>query len=60
MKKLLSLILSVVILSANAQTKLRDSVKVTNNVFSVIYSEKLEQPIWLKYRSTNRPTNVNR
>jgi DNA/RNA endonuclease G (NUC1) len=60
MKKLLPLILSVVILSANAQTKLRDSVKVTNNVFSVIYSEKLEQPIWLKYRSTNRPTNVNR
>jgi endonuclease G len=60
MKKLLTLILSVVILSANAQTKLRDSVKVTNNVFSVIYSEKLEQPIWLKYRSTNRPTNVNR
>jgi endonuclease G len=60
MKKLLTLILSVVILSANAQTKLRDSVKVTNDVFSVIYSEKLEQPIWLKYRSTNRPTNVNR
>ena len=60
MKKLLFLILSVVILSANAQTKLRDSVKVTNNVFSVIYSEKLEQPIWIKYRSTNRPTNVNR
>jgi len=60
MKKLLFLILSVVILSANAQTKLRDSVKVTNDVFSVIYSEKLEQPIWLKYRSTNRPTNVNR
>jgi endonuclease G len=60
MKKLLPLILSVVILSANAQTKLRDSVKVTNDVFSVIYSEKLEQPIWLKYRSTNRPTNVNR
>jgi endonuclease G len=60
MKKLLFLILSVVILSANAQSKLRDSVKVTNDVFSVIYSEKLEQPIWLKYRSTNRPTNVNR
>jgi DNA/RNA endonuclease G (NUC1) len=60
MKKLLTLILSFVILSANAQIKLRDSVKVTNDVFSVIYSEKLEQPIWLKYRSTNRPTNVNR
>ena len=26
----------------------------------ILYSEKLEQPIWLKYRSTNRPTNVNR
>jgi endonuclease G len=60
MKKLLTLILSLVVLSANSQTKLRDSVKVTNDVFTVIYSEKLEQPIWLKYRSTNRPTNVNR
>ena len=60
MKKLLTLILSFVVLSANSQTKLRDSVKVTNDVFSVIYSEKLEQPIWLKYRSINRPTNVNR
>jgi DNA/RNA endonuclease G (NUC1) len=40
--------------------QLRDSVRVKNKVFSVIYSEKLEQPIWLKYRSTNRPTNVNR
>jgi endonuclease G len=60
MKKLLTLILSFVVLSANSQTKLRDSVKVTNDVFTVIYSEKLEQPIWLKYRSINRPTNVNR
>ena len=60
MKKLLTLILSFVVLSANSQTKLRDSVKVTNEVFTVIYSEKLEQPIWLKYRSINRPTNVNR
>ena len=60
MKKLLTLILSVAFLFANGQSKLRDSVKVTNNVFTVIYSEKLEQPIWLKYRSTNRPTNVNR
>lgn len=60
MKKLLTLILSFALLSVNGQSKLRDSVKVTNDVFSVIYSEKLEQPIWLKYRSTNRPTNVNR
>jgi len=60
MKKLLTLILSFALLSVNGQSKLRDSVKVTNNVFTVIYSEKLEQPLWLKYRSTNRPTNVNR
>ena len=60
MKKIITLILSVAFLSANGQSKLRDSVKVTNNVFTVIYSEKLEQPLWLKYRSTNRPTNVNR
>ena len=60
MNKLLSLILSITILSVNAQTNLRDSVKVTNNIFSVIYSEKLEQPLWLKYRSTNRKSNFNR
>ncbi len=42
----------------NAQ--LRDSVRVTNRVFDVVYSEKLEQPKWLIYRSTNRITSVNR
>jgi DNA/RNA endonuclease G (NUC1) len=59
MRKLLLLIFTFIFFTSQAQ-KLRDSVKVTNQVFSVIYSEKLEQPIWLKYRSTNRPTNVNR
>lgn len=38
----------------------QDTVRVKNNVFEVLYSQKLEQPLWLKYRSTNRPTNVNR
>jgi DNA/RNA endonuclease G (NUC1) len=42
-----------------AQTK-RDSVLVETPVFTVMYSETLEQPLWIKYRSTNRPTNVNR
>lgn len=41
------------------QTK-RDSVLVETPVFTVMYSEVLEQPLWIKYRSTNRPTNVNR
>jgi endonuclease G len=39
---------------------LRDSVYVKNNIFEVVYSEELEQPKWLKYKSTNRETKVNR
>jgi len=35
-------------------------IKVKNNVFEVLYSQDLEQPLWIRYRSTNRPTNVNR
>jgi DNA/RNA endonuclease G (NUC1) len=31
-----------------------------NEVFEVLYSQSLEQPLVIKYRSTNRPTNVNR
>jgi DNA/RNA endonuclease G (NUC1) len=38
----------------------QDTIRVKNNVFEVLYSQKLEQPIWLKYRSINRPTKVNR
>ena len=46
--------------SVTAQTKKRDEVKIKNQVFEVLYSEVLEQPKWLIYKSTNRPTNVNR
>ena len=38
----------------------QDTVRVKNNVFEVLYSQNLEQPLWIKYRSINRPTNVNR
>ena len=38
----------------------QDTVRVKNQVFEVLYSQTLESPLWLKYRSTNRPTNVNR
>jgi len=38
----------------------QDTIRVKNQVFEVLYSQKLESPLWLKYRSTNRPTNVNR
>ena len=35
-------------------------VRVKNGVFDILYSQSLEQPLIIKYRSTNRPTNVNR
>ena len=35
-------------------------VRIKNDVFEVLYSQSLEQPLIIKYRSTNRPTNVNR
>ena len=36
------------------------NVRIKNDVFEVLYSQSLEQPQIIKYRSTNRPTNVNR
>jgi len=36
------------------------NVRIKNEVFEVLYSQSLEQPLIIKYRSTNRPTNVNR
>ena len=38
----------------------QDTIRVKNQVFEVLYSQKLESPLWLKYHSINRPTNVNR
>ena len=38
----------------------QDTIRVKNQIFEVLYSQKLESPLWLKYRSTNRPTKVNR
>jgi endonuclease G len=57
--RLLIVLLIVTSQSLIAQTK-RDAVLVETPVFTVMYSETLEQPLWIKYRSTNRPTNVNR
>jgi DNA/RNA endonuclease G (NUC1) len=37
-----------------------DVVVLKNKVFEVNYSQKLKQPLSLEYKSTNRPTNVNR
>lgn len=56
MKKFLVLFGLIISLSSFSQ----DTIRVKNNVFEVLYSQNLEQPLWIKYRSLNRPTNVNR
>jgi DNA/RNA endonuclease G (NUC1) len=54
---LLSMIVTLcVTLSLSAQ----ENVQITNQVFQVIYSQQLQQPIELTYHSINRPTKVNR
>jgi DNA/RNA endonuclease G (NUC1) len=54
-------ILMITVLFFNISfTNAQDTIRVKNQVFEVLYSQKLESPLWLKYRSTNRPTNVNR
>jgi len=35
-------------------------ILIKKPIYEVYYSQKLEQPLWLKYQSSNRPTNVNR
>ena len=58
MRKLMFL-LSFLIVSLTSFGQLPD-VRVKNEVFDILYSQSLEQPLIIKYRSTNRPTNVNR
>lgn len=53
-------VIAFVFLSQSLFAQKRDSVLIENTVFTAMYSEVLEQPIWIKYRSVNRPTNVNR
>jgi endonuclease G len=57
MKKFLVLVIGVFFTLTSFS---QDTIRVKNNVFEVLYSQNLEQPLWIKYRSLNRPTNVNR
>ena len=57
MKKL---VLSVIAFIGVTLSVFGQDVKIKNNVFEVLYSQSLEQPLWIKYRDINRPTNVNR
>jgi DNA/RNA endonuclease G (NUC1) len=56
MKKLLLLLIVFVSFVSQAQ----DTIRIKKAIFEVLYSQKLEQPLWLKYRSINRPTLVSR
>lgn len=56
MKKLLLLLIVFVSFVSQAQ----DTIRIKKSIFEVLYSQKLEQPLWLKYRSINRPTLVSR
>jgi DNA/RNA endonuclease G (NUC1) len=64
-KQLQLLFLALFALSCSAQEIsidriLREKVKVETSIFTVLYSETLEQPIVLAYKSSNRPKNVDR
>jgi endonuclease G len=54
MKKISLFLVSLIFVSSNlfGQIK-RDSVLVKTSIFTVMYSEKLEQPLWVRY--TERP-----
>jgi DNA/RNA endonuclease G (NUC1) len=56
-KVLIGIVLLVVFFSLGGHAQ---DVKIKNNVFETLYSQSLEQPLWIRYRSINRPTNVNR
>ena len=55
MNKILLSLMLLISVTVSAQ-----NVTIKNNVFEVVYSQDLEQPLVIKYHSTNRPTNVNR
>ena len=50
MKKLLLIILLGIIPFSIIAQKLRDNVHVKSDIFEIMYSEVLEQPLWVKYK----------
>ncbi len=55
MKQFLLSLMLLISVTVSAQ-----NITIKNKVFEVLYSQELEQPLVIKYHSTNRPTNVNR
>lgn len=57
MKKLILVLLFLPLFSFAQK---RDSVYVQNKVFTLVYSEVLEQPKWVKYKVTCAENNISR
>ena len=53
-------VLLVIVFIAMLLPTVAQGIRIKNNVFEVFYSQELEQPLMIKYHSTNRPTKVNR
>ena len=50
MRKILTTTLFLfIILKTFSQSKLRDSIYIETQIFTLVYSEKLEQPKWIEY-----------
>ena len=47
---LLSTLFLLITIISFSQNKLRDSIYVETEIFTLVYSEKLEQPKWIKYK----------
>ena len=62
MKSTKLFLLLIILFVANGlfAQQLKESVYIKTPIFEVWYNEVYEQPMKLVYKSTNRPTNVNR
>ena len=57
---IVALLILSTFLNVSGQNCNRESIVVKNDVFTINYSETLQQPLWVVYTSKNRPKNVDR
>jgi DNA/RNA endonuclease G (NUC1) len=57
MKKFLLSTITILVISLSTFAQ---DITIKNHIFQVLYSQTLEQPLVIKYISSNRPTKVNR
>jgi hypothetical protein len=43
------LLLFILFLTSNLFSQIRDSIYIKTDIFELVYSEKLQQPKWIKY-----------